>query len=123
MGVLSEAEMAVYRATARRRRELDEQELTARRQRAWEAARRAAMLLREDFGAERVVVFGSLLRPHSFNKWSDVDIAAWGISSKDTFRALGAVMDLSADIEMNFVDIETCHAALRATIEREGQDI
>jgi predicted nucleotidyltransferase len=29
--------------------------------------------------AQRVVVFGSLLRPECFNKWFDVDIAAWGI--------------------------------------------
>lgn len=80
--------MAVYRATARRRLEQEEKELAVRRERPWETARRAAKLLKEDFGAQRVVVFGSLLRPKCFNKWSDVDIAAWGIGPEDTFRAM-----------------------------------
>lgn len=85
---ISEEDMAVYRATARRRLEQEEKELAVRRERPWETARRAAKLLKEDFGAQRVVVFGSLLRPKCFNKWSDVDIAAWGIGPEDTFRAM-----------------------------------
>jgi predicted nucleotidyltransferase len=101
----------------------DEKELAVRRERAWETAHRAAKLLKDDFGAQRVVVFGSLLRPEYFNKWSDVDIAAWGIDTKDTFRAMGAVMDLGEAIEINLVDINTCRATLRVVIEREGQEI
>ncbi|CEO90248.1 hypothetical protein SSCH_780005 [Syntrophaceticus schinkii] len=34
---------------------------------------------------------------------SDVDIAAWGIDSEDTFRAIGAVMALGKDIEFKLV--------------------
>lgn len=115
--------MAVYKAAAWQRMAQDEKELLVRRKRAWQTARRAAKLLKEDFGAHRVVVFGSLLCPKCFNKWSDLDIAAWGISPKDTFRAMGAVMDLREDVEINMVDIETCRATLRAIIEREGQEI
>lgn len=120
---ISEEDMAAYRATARRRLEQAEKELAVRLGRAWEAALRAAKLLREDFGAHRVVVFGSLLRPRYFSQWSDVDIAAWGISSENTFRAMGAVMDLGGDIEINLVDVETCRDSLRAIIEREGQEL
>jgi len=120
---ISEEEMAVYRATAQRRLEQEEKRLAVRREKAWKTARRAAKLLKEDFGAQRVVVFGSLLRPECFNKWSDVDIAAWGIRPEDTFRAMGAVMDLSENIEINLVDMDTCRATLRAVIEREGQEI
>ncbi|MBT9169707.1 MAG: hypothetical protein DDT18_00042 [Actinobacteria bacterium] len=120
---ISEEDMVVYKAAARHRLVQDEKELLVRRNKAWETARRAAKLLKEDFGAQRVVVFGSLLCPECFNKWSDVDIAAWGIGPKDTFRAMGAVMDLREDIEINLVDIETCRATLRTIIEREGQEI
>jgi len=120
---ISEEDMAVYRATAWRRLEQDERALAVRRERAWETARRAAKLLKEDFGAQRVVVFGSLLCPKCFNQWSDVDVAAWGIRPEDTFRAMGAVMDLGEGIEINLVDIDTCLTALRVMIEREGQEL
>lgn len=120
---LSTEEMAMYRATAERQQAQEEKELVLRRERAWEMARQAATLLKQNFGAERVVVFGSLLRPHCFSRWSDVDIAAWGISLRDTFRAIGAVMDLGGDIEVNLVDINTCRETLRRTIEQEGQEI
>jgi len=83
-------------------------------------ARRAATLLRELFEAERVVVSGSLVHSGCFTPWSDVDIAAWGIQPYDTFRAMGMVMDIGAEIELNLVDVGTCSTSLLATIEREG---
>ena len=92
-------------------------------ERAWELARQAAKLLKENYGATRVVVFGSLTHLNCFNKWSDVDIAAWGISPEDTFRAMGAMTDISKDIEINLVDIDTCRATLRAIIECEGKEV
>ena len=121
--VISEEDMALYRATARRRLEHEERARTARRETAWERARLAAELLREDFGATRVVVFGSLLRPGDFGRWSDVDIAVWGLVPEDTFRAMGAVMDLGEGIEMNLVDVNTCRDSLLAVVAREGQEL
>ncbi len=69
------------------------------------------------------MVFGSLVRPGCFTPWSDVDIAAWGLSPKDTFRAIGAMMDLDTDIEINLVDIGTCRPELLIFIEREGIEL
>ncbi len=120
---LTPKEVATYRAAARRRREQEQRELALREKRAWELARRAATLLREQFEAKRVVVFGSLVHNGCFTPWSDVDIAAWGISPQDTFRAIGAVMDLDAEIEVNLVDVKACSASLLMTIEREGVDL
>jgi predicted nucleotidyltransferase len=111
---------AAYRAAARRRQEAERRALAARERRAWELAREAAAALRRQFGAGRVVVFGSLVCPGGFTAWSDVDIAAWGLRPDDTFRAIGAVMDLDADIALNLVDAGACSPALRQVIEREG---
>jgi uncharacterized protein len=94
-----------------------------RRQKAWQLARQAAQLLREEFGASRVVVFGSLTREHSFTRWSDIDIAAWGIAAPDSFRAVGALMDLDEEIAVNLVDIATARPPLLATIEQDGVPI
>jgi uncharacterized protein len=80
-------------------------------------------LLKEKFGATRVVVFGSLTRKHMFTRWSDVDVAAWGLQAKDTFRALGAVYDLDQDIRINLVDVNTASASLLETIKKDGIEI
>jgi predicted nucleotidyltransferase len=117
---LAPEEIAMYRAAARRQGEQEQRELAQREKRAWALARRAAALLREQFEAERVVVFGSLVHRGCFTPWSDVDLAAWGIQPQDTFRAIGMVMDLDAEIELNLVDVGTCSTALLATIEQEG---
>jgi hypothetical protein len=53
-------QMEVYRATARRRCEEGRESSRRRRERAREAARYAAGLLREQFGAGRVVVSAPL---------------------------------------------------------------
>jgi predicted nucleotidyltransferase len=113
-------EMAAYRAGARRRQERERQALRAREERAWELARQAATVLREQFGVSRVVVFGSLVHPGWFNPWSDVDIAAWGIRPAVTFRAIGVAMDLDPEIAVNLVDVGACSASLLQTIERDG---
>ena len=119
----TEAEMAVYYATVRRRKAQEEQETTQRRGRAWVLARQAATLLREQFGATRVVVFGSLAHEETFTPWSDVDIAAWGIRPEDTLRAVGAVLDLDVEIEVNLVDVNTARPSLLDTIERKGVEL
>lgn len=120
---LNQEELARYRAAARRQAEQEQQALARREQRAWELARQAAELLCEQFGAARIVLFGSLSQPGGFTPWSDVDIAAWGLRPEDTFRAIGVVMDLAADIEVNLVDVQTCSASLLAVIEREGIEL
>jgi predicted nucleotidyltransferase len=120
---LTPEEIAEYRRAARARWEWEQQERVRRLERAWEVARAAAQLLRERFGATRVVVFGSLVHNGCFTPWSDVDIAAWGIRPEDTFRAIGAVMDVDSEIEVNLVDVGACRPSLLTVIEEEGVEL
>ena len=115
--------MDIYLKTARRKREEEHRKLLLRETRAWGVARSAAVLLKERFGATKVVIFGSLVHKGSFTRWSDVDIAAWGISPEDTFRAIGAVLEVATDIEVNLVDVGTCRPSLLTIIEEEGLEI
>ncbi len=64
---------------------------------AWHVARKAARLLREQFGATRVVVFGSLVRRTWSTPWSDVDLAVCGVPAEKFYRAIGAVYDFGAE--------------------------
>ena len=120
---LSDEQVAMYRATAKRRRELDRPAEQERRKVGWAAARQAAELLRTQYNVTRVVVFGSLVHDGRFTRWSDVDIAAWGLAERDSLHALGAVMDLDAGIEVNLVDVNTCTPALLAVLEQDGIEI
>ena len=96
------------------------QRATARWQRAWDIARLAANLLREQFGAQRVVVFGSLTCAAWFTPWSDIDVAAWGIPACDFYRAVAVITGLSPEFQLDLLDPDTCRPTLRQRIEREG---
>ena len=115
--------LALYRKTAIHRQEQWQSERLGLQEEAWVAARRAADLLREKFGVTRVVVFGSLVHPGCFTRWSDIDLAAWGIALDDTLCAIGAVMDLETPYEINLVDIQTARPAILKVIEQEGVEI
>ena len=98
-------------------------EAAERWERAVEGARRAADLLRARYGATQVIAFGSLAHRSSFTPWSDIDLAASGILDSEFFRAVAAVTGLSAEFEIDLVDMKTCRDALRQRIEAEGIEI
>ena len=100
--------------------ELDQEQLLERWQRAWNAARMAADVLRRRFGATRVVAFGSLARRDWFTPWSDIDLAAWDIPPDSFYRAVAAVAGLSSEFKVDLVAPEDCQPALRRVIEQEG---
>jgi predicted nucleotidyltransferase len=113
-------QMELYKRTARARWQMERKRREMRRERAWQLARRAATLLKDEYGVQRVVVFGSLTHPDRFTRWSDVDLAAWGLTSTNWLRAIGAVRELSDEVELNLVDVTCCSPELLAAIEREG---
>jgi uncharacterized protein len=120
---LSSSKLDEYRKTAIRRQKLRISRVKTRREQGWKLAKKAAKLLRNQFQAERVAVFGSLLHEARFTRWSDIDIAAWGIPADQTFRAIGAVLDLDSSFEINLVDINTCSPTLLKAIEEEAVDL
>lgn len=117
---LTPEEIAIYQTAAKRKWQENQAERIQRQKRAWELARLAAVLLKQQFNATKVMVFGSLVKSNCFTLWSDVDIAAWGIAPDETLRAMEAVRNLDEIIELNLVDVETCTSSLLSNIEREG---
>jgi uncharacterized protein len=120
---LTSTKLDEYRKTAIRREKVRISRVKTRRERGWKLAKKAAKLLRNQFQATRVAVFGSLLHEARFTAWSDVDIAAWSIPPDQTLRAIGAVMDLDPSLEINLVDVNTCSQALLKAIENEAVDL
>jgi predicted nucleotidyltransferase len=76
--------------------------------------------LREQFGATRVVTFGSLAHRDGFTPWSDIDLAAWGISPDVFYQAVAVVMGSSPEFKVDLVASEDCPPSLRHVVEREG---
>jgi predicted nucleotidyltransferase len=116
---LSAEEQRSYRLDA----QVDKEVVAERWEHAWQVARRAAELLRERFGATRVMAFGSLAHRAWFTPWSDIDLAAWGIPPDAFYQAVALVAGLSPEFEIDLVELEGCRPALRRVIEREGVEL
>ena len=101
----------------------DERKIKTRSQTGWVLAHEAAKLLKNDFGAEKVFVFGSLLHESSFTLWSDLDLSALGIDAKRFYAAVAAVIDLSPSIKIDLIDLDSCRPSLRKIILREGIEL
>jgi predicted nucleotidyltransferase len=112
-----------YRESAKKRLQAESKEIESRREQAWQAAKRASHVLKNQFGATRVVVFGSLVQKAGFTRWSDVDVAAWGIAPEDTFQAIGIISELDTSVPVNLVDVNTARTSLIEVIERDGIEL
>lgn len=83
----------------------DEAAARARSAVAWERCERIRDLLRDVFGARRVVVTGSLARGE-FRTGSDVDIAIEGVSDDQFFAASAEAQRVAGDLPLDVVPME-----------------
>ncbi len=120
---LPEEKWLEYRRGAQERRRRRRQTLAKRRERAWHVAREAARILKEEFGASRVVVFGSLLNERFFHLRSDVDLAVWGLDPALYLKALGRLLSLDPAIPVDLIEAEHAPPALQERIQKEGLDL
>ncbi|MDE0483437.1 MAG: nucleotidyltransferase domain-containing protein [Candidatus Poribacteria bacterium] len=97
-------------------RKVDEELL----QRAWHTAHRIAAMLYNDFGATQVAVFGSLAGQDWFSKWSDIDIAVWGLSPDLYLHAVAEIIGFSREFEIDLVDFENCKRLFRERIQNQA---
>jgi uncharacterized protein len=107
----------------RRRRTEQAAEISSRRRRAMLAARKAAKLLKSEFGAKEVILFGSLARRVGFTRWSDIDLASRGIPPERYLTAMDTVLHMSPEFKIDLAELETCRPAMRKCIEEEGKPL
>ncbi len=117
---ISLEKLSEYREGARRRKIARQSKLDEQFQRAWAIARQGATLLKNEFGGQKVVAFGSLINRARFHERSDIDLAIWGIAEKDYLRALGRLLDLTTEFSIDLVRVEEAHTYLHKTIDTEG---
>ncbi len=107
----------------RRRRAQMSAEISKRRRRAHAAARKAAQLLKDEFGAQEVILFGSLTRRGSFTLYSDIDLAARGVAPERFYAASAAIESVDVKFQIDLVEIETCPPGLLKSIEKDGKPL
>ena len=90
---ISANRMQEYILAAQRRKQSRLEKLSQRRSQGMEVAHKAAKLLKQEFGAERVVLFGSVLG-EGFHEASDLDLAVWGLPESLYFKAIAQLEGL-----------------------------
>jgi predicted nucleotidyltransferase len=109
-----------YQAAAQQRRKKRAHALMLRRERAWHVVQQAAHILKTQFVAKRVVVFGSVLSARRFHTHSDVDLAVWGLPESTYYQAVGCLQSLAPGIAVDIVEFELAPASLQAAIAHTG---
>ena len=96
-------------------------QMKQRQQQGLEIARKAASILKQEFGAERVVLFGSML-DHERMWWgSDIDLGEWGLRCEDFFKA-GAAIERGHNFSIDLVEIQSAKPHILNAIE-QGQEL
>jgi predicted nucleotidyltransferase len=84
------------------------------------AAKQCERILREDFGAREVYVFGSLVGQSPWHSRSDIDLAVEGLAPERYIPALTACYELlPPGMELDLVTLETAPPELVANAKRE----
>ncbi|HEY9646199.1 MAG TPA: nucleotidyltransferase domain-containing protein [Chroococcidiopsis sp.] len=92
-------------------------QLEQRRQQAWAIAQHCEQVLQKQFGAERVIVFGSLAGHSIWHQDSDLDIAVAGLSDQRWLQAYDYLQNLAPDwLKIDLVRLETVNPLIRDRI-------
>lgn len=119
----TDEQIARWQRTARRLEEERRRANAARREAALAVAAKAAALLREQFGATRVVLYGSTARGVGFGPDSDIDLTAEGIAPERYWHACAALDYIDPQFEINVITFDTATPALLENVDREGIEL
>ena len=118
---LSDEALARYRETRRRRDAAARARQKEAHRNAWHAARQAASVLEDEFGAERVVLFGSVAREERLSPRSD--LAVEGLAPMAYYRAVARLQSIPEEIDVDLVRLESCRDSLRQTVQETGIEL
>jgi uncharacterized protein len=103
-------------------------QMKVRQQQGWKIARQCALVLKEQFSVNKVVLFGSMLDVESIFEDSDIDIAVWGLSSDLYWKAGCAIDNIVWKSGYDFppidlIDINDTQPHILQAIERTGVEL
>jgi uncharacterized protein len=114
--------LAGYLRGAREREAARQAALADRHAAAWAAARAVAAVLREQFGATRIVVFGSLV-DGVFDERSDIDMVVADVEPALFFRAWAVADRVARGFELDLVPLEDARPWLPGVLAASGVEL
>ncbi|MBK9006366.1 MAG: nucleotidyltransferase domain-containing protein [Anaerolineae bacterium] len=120
---LAPADLERYRKALRSRVDVARTQADSRFKKASEIASRTALVLKREFDVKKVVVFGSIVHPHLFHAHSDVDLAVWGLTGRQYYRAVGLLQSLDPEISVDLIAFEDATKSMQETILRDGNEL
>lgn len=85
--------------------------------------RKLGQRVKEDFGAKRVLLFGSLARQADFQPDSDIDLAVEGLHGSQYWEVWRVAEEYFPERQVEVVEIETASQTMRQMIEKYGIDL
>ena len=82
-----------------------------------------AQILKERFGAKKVIIFGALAHGAWFTPDSDIDIAVVDLSEADYWKAWRFVEEALDDYVVDFLDWESLSPEMQQDLLRYGQEL
>ncbi len=73
----------------------------------------------ENYRVKRVVLIGSLARGKGFHTRSDIDVVVWGLDEKEYYRAVGELLSLEPEFEIDLIEAEYASPNLSRRIEQD----
>ena len=115
--------MSLYRKSARQRSARKTEQLQTRHQLAISIAKQAAEILKQEFQAQKVVLFGSMVSWQNTHLNSDIDLAVWGMPEDSIYRAAAKLISLDNRIKIDLVLAKTAVPNLLTAIERSHVEL
>lgn len=123
MASLDVQKMSLYRQSAKKRAARKAHGLKLRHQWALSIAKQAAEILKGEFQAQKVVVFGSMVDWQNTHANSDLDLAVWGMSEDVLYSAVGKLLTLDSRLKIDLVIAEVISPSFLDEIERSHLEL
>ena len=117
---LASEKLRIYRDSARRRWQSEQEDLDLFYEKVRGVGREAARILKREYGAKRVAVFGSAAHRHRFHSRSDLDLAVWGLDEKQYYRAVSRLLQIDQSLSVDLIRVEDADPSLLALIDKES---
>lgn len=90
---------------------------------AMDKARNVATLLKEKYGAKRVILFGSIVKSDYLHERSDIDLLVEGIKSEDFLRAGADAWRVTDPFDVDIIPAGIAHKNILKKALKEGIEL
>lgn len=122
--MLSKEELKQYRAGWKKRRQTQEKKMKQKEESGRQKARLIARLLKEKYGAKRVILIGSLSKysEHQVHQHSDIDLV-FEADTEKYWEIFGEALDLAAPFAIDLIPLEEVSTTMKKRIKLAGEEL